>query len=150
MYNSCIWKTKYSCTEYNNSSHWDLIAVGCIQAVIETTVQCNNYCVHGWAVEKYLQNRRTSYFLFLRSSEMFKGPFIPCKITFTKYCITHQELWNPLSKAVPGKFHGSGGHSKRNCLQDRANFHRSRAWQIVLIINTVWVAYPLVTYFSMF
>ena len=23
--------------------------------------------------------------------------------------------------------HGSGGHSKHNCLQDRANFHRSRA-----------------------
>ena len=46
-----------------------------------------------------------------------------------------QELWNPLSKAVPGKFHGSGGHSKCNCLQDRANFHRSQAWQIVRIFR---------------
>ena len=27
-----------------------------------------------------------------------------------------QELWNPLSKAVPGKFHRSGGHCKYNCL----------------------------------
>ena len=43
----------------------------------------------------------------------------------------HRELWNPLNKVVhvPGKCHGSSGHSKRNCLQDRANFHRSRAWR---------------------
>ena len=50
-----------------------------------------------------------------------------------------RELRNPLSKRVPGKFHGSDGHSKWNCLQDRANFHRSRAMPIVLIFNTaVW------------
>ena len=41
-------------------------------------------------------------------------------------------LWS-----VPGKLHGSDGHSKRKCLQDRANFHRSRAWQIVLMLNTI-------------
>ena len=41
-----------------------------------------------------------------------------------------------MSKAVPGKFHGSGGNSKQNCLQDWANFHRSQAWQIILIFNT--------------
>ena len=41
-----------------------------------------------------------------------------------------------MRKAVPVKFHGSGGQSKQNCLQDWANFHRSRAWQIVLIFNT--------------
>ena len=29
---------------------------------------------------------------------------------------------------VPGTFHRSGGQSKCNCLQDWANFHRSRAW----------------------
>ena len=46
---------------------------------------------------------------------------------------TLQELWNPLSKAVPGKFKRYGGLSKCNCLQDGANFHRSRVWQIVLI-----------------
>ena len=57
--------------------------------------------------------------------------FISCKTTFTKYC-----LWNPLSKAVPSKFYGSGRHSKCNCLQDWANFHRSQAWQIVPILNT--------------
>ena len=44
---------------------------------------------------------------------------IPDKTTFTMYCLTRwisfkalQELWNPLSQAVSGKFHGSGGHSK--------------------------------------
>ena len=42
----------------------------------------------------------------------------------------------PLSKVVPAKFQGSGGHSKCNYSQDRANFHRSRAWQIVLNFNT--------------
>ena len=44
-------------------------------------------------------------------------------------------LWNPLSKAVPGKCHGSGGHSKCNCLHDRAQLHMSLAQQIVLIFN---------------
>ena len=48
-----------------------------------------------------------------------------------------QELWNPLSKAIPGKFHRFDGHSKCNCFQDQANFKRTRAWQIVLIFNTV-------------
>ena len=68
--------------------------------------------------------------------------FIQNKISFTKYCLAHWVsklpgvLRNPLSVAVPGKLHGSGGHSKSNCLQDRANFHRSRAWQIVIIFNT--------------
>ena len=33
-------------------------------------------------------------------------------------------------------FHGTGGYSKHNCLQDRFNFHSSRAWDIVLIFNT--------------
>ena len=44
--------------------------------------------------------------------------------------------FNP-SKAVhvTGKFHGPGGHNKRNCLQDRANFRNSRARPIVLIFN---------------
>ena len=49
------------------------------------------------------------------------------------------ELWNPLSKAVPNKFHGSGAQSKCNCLQDQANSHRSQAWQIVLIFNIIYM-----------
>ena len=48
-------------------------------------------------------------------------------------------LWNPLRKKVPCKFRGSGEHSKLNCLQDWANFHRIRAWQIVLIFNTTTI-----------
>ena len=31
------------------------------------------------------------------------------------------ELWNALSKAVPGKYHGFGGHTKCYCLQDPVN-----------------------------
>ena len=50
------------------------------------------------------------------------------------------EFWNQLSKAVPVKFQGSGGHNEVNCLQDRANFRKSRAWQIVSIFNTVCVS----------
>ena len=48
----------------------------------------------------------------------------------------HQELWNPLSKAALGKFHGSDKHSIYNSLQDWNNLNRSEAWQIVLIFNT--------------
>ena len=33
-----------------------------------------------------------------------------------------REFWKPLSKAVPGKFHGPVGHNKHNYLQDRDNF----------------------------
>ena len=42
------------------------------------------------------------------------------------------------SKAVHGKFHGSGGHNKGNSFQDRANFHISRAWNIFLIFKTAY------------
>ena len=75
--------------------------------------------------------------------------FIRNKTTFTKYCLTQwiskHVLWNPLSKAVPGKSKRSGRHSKHNCLQDQANFHRSWARQIVLIFNTAyWCNPPLV------
>ena len=52
------------------------------------------------------------------------------------------KLWNPLSKAVPGNFQGSDGHSKHNCLQDRADFHMFEAWEIVLIFNT-GISWPL-------
>ena len=52
-----------------------------------------------------------------------------------------QELWNSLGKALPCKFHGSGGHNKQNRLQNRVNFHRSQAWQIVRIYNTACIYY---------
>ena len=53
-----------------------------------------------------------------------------------------RELWNLLRKAVPDKLHGSGGHSKCNYLQDRANFHRFRAWQTVLIVARLSTSLP--------
>ena len=71
--------------------------------------------------------------------------FIPNKTTFTKYCLLYsvdfkapKELWNPINKAVPGKFHRSGGHGKYNCWQEQANIHRSRVWQIVLFFNAAY------------
>ena len=51
------------------------------------------------------------------------------------------ELWNPLTKAEPGKFYRSVRHSKCNCLQDQVNFHRSRTLKIVLIFNTLVPCY---------
>ena len=69
------------------------------------------------------------------------------KTIFIKYCLcgfeSSRELWNPLSKAVPGKFRGSCGHNKHSCLQDRANFHTisqkhpfvSQQWSTFYISN---------------
>ena len=54
------------------------------------------------------------------------------------------ELWNILSNAIPGKCQGSGGFNKRNCLQDRATFHRSRAWQTGLLTLQVFCHFDLV------
>ena len=59
---------------------------------------------------------------------------VPNKTTFTKYSLTWvdfkapRKLWNPLSKAVPGKFHVSGRHNNCNCLQVWANYHRSQSY----------------------
>ena len=72
------------------------------------------------AVEKYLQVQRTRYLWALRSFQMFTGHLIQ-----TKLHLHPRELCNPQSKAAPGQFHGSGVHSKRNCLQDQDNFHGS-------------------------
>ena len=51
-----------------------------------------------------------------------------------------REPWNPLSKAVhvPGKLRGPGGHSKRNCLQDRGNCHRSQITNLTIVYSTVY------------
>ena len=69
---------------------------------------------------------------------------------------TPQEFWNPLSDAVPVNFAGVVGtvnatvykqirFSKPCLLQDRANFHSFRVWQIVLVFYTVtWSAYDRV------
>ena len=73
----------------------------------------------------------TLLFIFT-AIQMFIGPLFQAKLhllvlSYSVYFKAPRELWNPLSKAEPGKFHGSCGRSKRNCLQDRANFLRSRA-----------------------
>ena len=68
--------------------------------------------------------------------------FIPKKPHLLLSGFQSCELWKPLSKAVAGKFNGSGGHSKHNNLQYRVDFHRTRTWQIVLIFDTdiLWAA----------
>ena len=72
--------------------------------------------------EKYLKIQCTSYFELYVISYVYRS-FIQIKLPSTKvlsYSVDFKapwELWNPLSKAVPRKFHGFGGHSKCNRLQ---------------------------------
>ena len=63
--------------------------------------------------------------------------FMPNKTKFTKYCLTQwisdlpgRELWNPLSNAVLGKFHGSQLFIKLS------QFSQVSGMAIVLIFNT--------------
>ena len=67
----------------------------------------------------------------------FKQNYIYKFLSYSLDSKAPREIWNLLRKVVPGKFHGSVGHSKRNGLQDRDNFHMSVTWQIVPILNTV-------------
>ena len=81
------------------------------------------------------------FFLSLRSFNMFTGPLFQINTHLLSTVLlsgfqSSPGVWNPLSKAVPGKFHGSGGHSNCNCLQDRANFHWSHRWLIFQLFNT--------------
>ena len=47
------------------------------------------------------------------------------------------DLRNPMSKAVPGKFHVSGEHSKCNCLQKPDQFPQVSCLADCPIFNTV-------------
>ena len=72
---------------------------------------------------------------------MFTGPLFEIKLhlILLLYSVdfkTPRKLWNPLSKAITGKFHGSAGHSECNFLQQLTNFYMSPAWQIVIFFNT--------------
>ena len=49
------------------------------------------------------------------------------------------------TKAVPGKFHRSGGQSKRNYLQDRTSLHTSWVKQIVPVLNTAYYFCQVIT-----
>ena len=74
----------------------------------------------------------------LRWFQMFTSLLFQIKLVLSYSVVfkAPRELWKPPSKAVPVKYHGSGRHSKLNCLQDRANVHRSHACQIILILKT--------------
>ena len=75
-------------------------------------------------------------FWALWSFQMLKGPSFHIKLYLLSTVLLRvSQSSNPLSKAVSDKFHRSGRYSKYNCLHDRSNFHKSRAWQIVLIFN---------------
>ena len=70
------------------------------------------------------------FFSFMDISEVYM-PLFQIKLEVLSYSMDFKgprELWNPLSKVVPGKFHGSGGQSTHRCLQDRAFFDRSRVY----------------------
>ena len=100
-----------------------------------------------YSVWKIRKNIYRSYiqvtFELYKVSYVYRS-FIPNRTTFTMYCLTKWISKLPGSfqihrvKAVPGKFHGCGRHSKHNCLQERAHFHRFQAWQIVQIFNTIY------------
>ena len=80
---------------------------------------------------KYLQVWRTSYYRALRSIQMFTIHLFEENKTFTKSCLTQRipKLRGSFEiRWVPSKYLGSGGYSKRNCLQDPDSFQRSRSW----------------------
>ena len=90
-------------------------------------------CKKNW---KIFPSLKYKLFWALQWFWMFRGLLFQIKLHLLCYSVDFkalQELWNPLSKAVPGKFHGSGGHSKHKCLHA---FHGSQAWQIVLTLNS--------------
>ena len=59
------------------------------------------------------------------------------KYRLIRWIQSPRDPWNPLQKAVSGKFHRSDRYIKGKYLPDRDNFHRFRLWRIVLILNTV-------------
>ena len=68
-------------------------------------------------LEQIFTGQRKSYISALWS---FHTPLVQIKLHLLSTVLlsgfqSSPELWNPLSKAVLGKFHGSGGHSKCNC-----------------------------------
>ena len=79
-------------------------------------------------------------------SDVYRS-FIPNKTKFSSAVLlsgfqTHRELWNPLSKEVPGKFHGFDRHNKRNCLQDRATLLHCTDDKMSEQYSFQWLHYP--------
>ena len=56
---------------------------------------------------------------------MFTSPLFQINLVYYSVDFKARELWKLLSRAVSGKFHGSGGHRKSNNLQNSVNFHRT-------------------------
>ena len=110
---------------------------------------CNELCINEKLIlfqyqklRKHLQLQCKSYFLPSWSFQIFTGPSFQIKLHLLStlwlsgFQSSHWELLNPQSKVVSGNLNGSGRHNKCNCLQDQDNFHRSWAWQIILIFET--------------
>ena len=102
-------------------------------------------------LEKYLQFWCTGSFQILQSFWMFTGPLFQIKLHLPNTVLLNGFQYSPgalksLSKAVLGEFDRCGWHSKQSCLQGWANFHRSQAWQIVLVCNTSSVLIQVMTW----
>ena len=88
-----------------------------------------------------LQNRSTGYLWALRLVQTFSCPLILNKTIISIHGLLsgfqgyHQHC-SPLSKAICGKFHSSGGYSKPCSLKDPANSHRSRAGKLSQTLHT--------------
>ena len=81
------------------------------------------------------QNERLNFMII---SDVYRSFFFEIKLHLLRTVWLNafesfRELWSSLSNAVPGKFYGSDKYDKCKSLQDRANFHRYWAWQVVLI-----------------
>ena len=108
-----------------------------------------NVCsISSWPTMAVLKIRKNIYRSDVQSTLSFTvilavyRSFIPNHTAFTKYFLTQ---W--ISKLRGNSeihwvnFTGLAGIENAFFLQDRANFHRSRAWQIVLIFNTAMVSW---------
>ena len=91
---------------------------------------------------KYLQVRPTSYCWALGLSKIFTGPLFQVKLHLRIYEVDLIQWISQLRGDFeihwvrPSLVNFRGLAGKRNYWQDRANSHRSRASQIVLIFNT--------------
>ena len=81
----------------------------------------------------WLIDGMVDYFWALQSFHMFTGRSFHVKLHLLIAVSLNapRELRNPMSDAVPGKFHGFSGHNK----QDRVPFSQVSAWQIALIFK---------------
>ena len=110
-----------------------------IQILNSQTIYEMSLCVE-WHPKCYRSGIQVTFELYghFRGLQVlyFKSDYIYSVLFYSGDLKAPWELWNPLSKVVQGKFHGTGRHSKCNNLQDRANSHRSWAWSILLMLTS--------------